>query len=160
VSRNPPGRALVSKHGSEMMRRKGGWLAPALKATFRTTADPRNRRAARKSFRRVRAQQPEGRPVPPPTRGKHRAPGGVGDGIAQPRVARASSVVRRLDLRQFYRRLAHALGYPDARFPEETDQQGRGTLWAPATQLGRLPVLAVDDAHLLAPACCRNCASS
>lgn len=53
--------------------------------------------------------------------------------------------------RQFYRRLAHALGCPGARFPEETEQQVRDTLWALATQQGRLPVLAVDEAHLLAP---------
>jgi len=53
--------------------------------------------------------------------------------------------------RQCYRRLAHALGCPGARFPEETEQQVRDTLWALATQQGRLPVLAVDEAHLLAP---------
>ena len=53
--------------------------------------------------------------------------------------------------RQFYRRVAHALGCPAARFPEETEQQVRDTLWALATQQGRQPVLAVDEAHLLPP---------
>ena len=53
--------------------------------------------------------------------------------------------------RQFYRRLAHLLGTPPARFPEATEQQVRDTLWALATQQGRQPVLAVDEAHLLPP---------
>ena len=53
--------------------------------------------------------------------------------------------------RQFYRRLAHLLGAPPARFPEATEQQVRDTLWALATQQGRQPVLALDEAHLLPP---------
>ena len=50
-----------------------------------------------------------------------------------------------------YRRLAHRLETPPARFPEATEQPVRDTLWALATQQGRQPVLAVDEAHRLPP---------
>jgi type II secretory pathway predicted ATPase ExeA len=53
--------------------------------------------------------------------------------------------------RQFYRILAQALDCPDARFPEVTERTVRDTLWALATQQGRVPILAVDEAHLLTP---------
>ena len=50
-----------------------------------------------------------------------------------------------------YRRLAHRLETPPARFPEAREQPVRDTLWALATQQGRQPVLAVDDAPRLSP---------
>ncbi len=42
-------------------------------------------------------------------------------------------------------------GPPPAQFPEATDRQVRDTLWTLATQQGRQPELAVDDAHRLPP---------
>lgn len=53
--------------------------------------------------------------------------------------------------RQLYRTLAHRLDIPPTRFADDTERQVRDTLWTLATQQGRLPVLALDEAHLLTP---------
>jgi type II secretory pathway predicted ATPase ExeA len=53
--------------------------------------------------------------------------------------------------RQLYRALARLLDLPPTPFADATERQVRDTLWTLATQQGRLPVLALDEAHLLTP---------
>jgi general secretion pathway protein A len=53
--------------------------------------------------------------------------------------------------RQLYRALARLLDLPPTPFADDTERQVRDTLWTLATQQGRLPVLALDEAHLLTP---------
>jgi len=53
--------------------------------------------------------------------------------------------------RQLYRTLAQLLDIPPTRFADDTERQVRDALWTLATQQGRLPVLALDEAHLLTP---------
>lgn len=53
--------------------------------------------------------------------------------------------------RQLYRALARHLDLPGAPSADALEQQVRETLWRSATQQGCLPVLALDEAHLLTP---------
>ena len=61
------------------------------------------------------------------------------------------AVAEEWTVRQLYRALATELQLPWMRSADALEQQVRHTGWALATQQGQLPVVVLDEAHLLAP---------